>query len=65
MRFFAEFFLSNKTRFFAPLRMTREGLRVAGERLNMKGCSWFVILSATKDPVFAVMKNGGICDALP
>ena len=35
MTLFAEFTLSDKTRFFAPLRMTGEGLRMTGEGFRM------------------------------
>ena len=42
--------LSRGTRSFAALRMTHEGLRMTNERIRMAGCSFFVILSETKDP---------------
>ena len=35
MRFFTEFILSEKRRFFASLRMTGEGLRMTGKGLRM------------------------------
>jgi hypothetical protein len=34
-RFLAEFALSGRARFFAPLRMTSEGLRMTSEGLRM------------------------------
>jgi hypothetical protein len=34
-RFFVEFALSGRARFFAPLRMTSEGLRMTSEGIRM------------------------------